>query len=319
MGETKTLLRLGALALMWGSSFLWIKLALGAFSPVQLVLIRLVLGAAVLVVICCTQRDRLPTDRRVWGHLVVAALLHNAIPFLLFAVGEETVSSGVTGVLNGTTPLWTLVAAFVFGVDRKLGLPRIGGLVLGLAGILLIFAPWQAGGLLSWGALACLAAALSYGLVFTYESRFLSGTGSSPVALAGAQMMAASGFVLLALPAGGIEPVHPSVAGVLAVVMLGVFSTGIAFALNYRLLATESAVAVSMVGYLIPVVSVVLGTIVLHEALNARVLGGMVVVLAGVALTRLKRAGDPKPSEKARSGSKAVSSAARSTHASRPS
>jgi drug/metabolite transporter (DMT)-like permease len=289
VGETKTLLRLGALALMWGSSFLWMKLALAAFTPVQLVLIRIVLGAAVLLVIGYVQRDRLPADRRVWLHLAVAALLHNALPFLLFAIGEETVSSGITGVLNATTPLWTLVVAIAVGVDRRLGLPRLAGLVLGLAGILVIFAPWHADGLLSWGALACVAAAISYGFSYTYESRFLSNTGSSPVALAGAQMMAASGFVLLAVPAGGLTPVHLSVVPVLAVVVLGVLCTGIAFALNYRLLATESAVAVSMVGYLIPVVSVLLGTIFLHEELNPRVLVGMVIVLAGVALTRLRR------------------------------
>jgi drug/metabolite transporter (DMT)-like permease len=289
VGETKTLLRLGALALMWGSSFLWIKLGLAAFTPVQLVLIRIVLGAAVLLALCYAQRDRLPSDRRVWLHLVVAALFHNALPFLLFAVGEQTVSSGITGVLNATTPLWTLLAAFAFGIDRRLGLPRLAGLVVGLAGILVIFAPWHAGGLLSWGALACVAAAVSYGFIFTYESKFLSATGSSPVPLAGAQMMVASGFVLLAMPAGGTTPVHLSFLAVLAVVVLGVFSTGIAFALNYRLLATEGAVAVSMVGYLMPVVSVLLGTVFLHEELNPRVLGGMVIVLAGVALTRIRR------------------------------
>ncbi|GAB3005096.1 DMT family transporter [Amycolatopsis acidiphila] len=289
MGETKTLLRLGALALMWGSSFLWMKLALEAFTPVQLVLIRIVLGAVVLLVIGYFQRGRLPSDRRVWLHLAMAALFHNALPFLLFAVGEETVSSGITGVLNATTPLWTLVVALAFRVDRDLGLPRLAGLVLGLAGILVIFAPWHADGLLSWGALACVAAAVSYGFIYTYEGRFLSATGSSPVALAGAQMMVASGFVLFAMPAGGTRPVHLSLVPVLAVVVLGVFCTGIAFALNYRLLATESAVAVSTVGYLIPVVSVLLGTVFLHEELNPRVLVGMVIVLAGVALTRLRR------------------------------
>ncbi|GHF88054.1 drug/metabolite transporter (DMT)-like permease [Amycolatopsis bartoniae] len=318
MGETKTLLRLGALALMWGSSFLWIKLALGAFTPVQLVLARLVLGAAVLVVICYAQRDRLPS-RRLWGHLAVAALFHNALPFLLFAVGEQTVSSGITGVINSTTPLWTLVAVFAFGIDRNLGGPRLAGLAVGLLGVVVIFAPWQASGLLSWGAFACVAASASYGFVYAYESRFLSGTGSSPVALAGAQMLLASGFLVLAMPAGGAEPVHLSPVALVAILVLGVFSTGIAFALNYRLMATEGAVATSMVGYLMPVVSVLLGTVFLHEQLNLRVLAGMVVVLAGVALTRVRRAGGPKPSATARTGSTAVSCEARSTRVSQPS
>nr|WP_040406816.1 DMT family transporter [Amycolatopsis nigrescens] len=291
---------MGALALMWGSSFFWIKLGLNAFTPVQLVLVRLVLGAAVLTLICYTQRDRLPSQRRVWLHLGVAALFHNAIPFLLFAIGEQTVDSGITGVLNSTTPLWALLAAVLFGLDRRLSGPRLLGLLVGLAGILLIFAPWQASGLLSWGALACLAAAASYGFVFVYEGRFLSGTGVSPVALAAAQMITASGMVLFVLPAGGLTPVRLDVGAVIAMVILGVFSTGIAFAMNYRLLATEGAVATSTVGYLLPVVSVLLGTLFLNEQLNLRVVAGMAVVLAGVALTRVRRvkaAAAPEPAE----------------------
>ncbi|MFF5986399.1 DMT family transporter [Prauserella flavalba] len=289
MGETKTLLRMGALALMWGSSFLWIKLALAAFTPVQLVLARLVLGAAVLVVLCFAAKDRLPRSRRIWGYLAVAALFHNALPFLLFAIGEQTVDSGVTGVLNATTPLWALAVALVWRVERRLSAARTAGLGLGLAGTILIFAPWESSGLLSWGAVVILAAAASYGFVMVYEGRFLADTGASPVALAAAQMITASGFLLLAVPVGGLSPIHLGGTAVIAVAVLGVFSTGIAFALNYRLIATEGGVATSTVGYLLPVVSVLLGTVFLDEELNARVIVGMVVVLAGVALTRVRR------------------------------
>ncbi|WP_191245234.1 DMT family transporter [Amycolatopsis deserti] len=289
MGELKTLLRLGALALMWGSSFLWIKIGLAAFTPVQLVLIRTALGSAVLIGLCYAGGDRLPADRRIWRHLLVAALFHNAVPFLLIAVGEQTVSSGVTGVLNATVPLWTLVMALLVGVERRLDPPKLAGLIVGLAGSVLIFAPWQESDLLSWGALACVAAAVSYGFVYVYEGKHLSAPGSSPVALAGAQMSAATGFTMLAMPIGGTAPVHLSAGPVIAVLVLGVFSTGIAFALNYRLLATESAVTASVVGYLLPVVSLVLGALVLGESLNPRVLTGVAVVLAGVALTRVRR------------------------------
>ncbi|MBK1789362.1 DMT family transporter [Prauserella cavernicola] len=289
MGETKTLLRMAALALMWGSSFFWIKLALDAFSPVQLVLGRLVLGAAVLVLLCSLARDRLPRSKRIWGYLAVAALFHNALPFLLFAIGEQTVDSGVTGVLNATTPLWALAVALVWRVERRLSGTRLAGLLLGLAGTIVIFAPWQSSGLLSWGAVAILAAAASYGWVMVYEGRYLANTGVSPFALAAAQMITASGFLLVALPAGGLSPVHLDGTAMIAVAMLGVFSTGIAFALNYRLIATEGGVATSTVGYLLPVVSVLLGTVFLGEDLNVRVIIGMVVVLAGVALTRVRK------------------------------
>lgn len=289
------MLRMAALASMWGSSFLWIKLGLRAFTPVQLVLGRVVLGAAVLVVICYARRGRLPSSRRTWLHLGVAALFHNAVPFLLFAVGELTVSSGVAGVLGSTPPLWTLFATIVLRTGRGRGPLEVAGLALGLVGIVLIFAPWQEAGLLSWGALACLAAAASYGFVYLYEGKFLSGTGSSPVALAGAQMLTASGLMLLALPAGGTSPVRPDPAAIVALIILGVFSTGLAFAVSYSLLASEGAVATSAVGYLLPVVSVLLGALFLGEGLNPRVLAGMVIVLGGVALTRLRRRTRPCP------------------------
>ncbi|WP_216217670.1 DMT family transporter [Amycolatopsis aidingensis] len=308
MSEGRTLLRMGVLALMWGSSFFWIKLGLNAFSPVQLVLVRLLLGAAVLLVLCYSYRDRLPSGGRIWLHLGVAALFHNALPFLLFAIGELTVDSGTTGVLNATTPLWALVVALLWRTERGLNPARICGLVTGLAGTVLIFAPWQASDLLSWGSVAILAGAMSYGFVFVYEQRFLTASGASPVALAGSQMLAASGFLVLAMPFGGLGPIQLDPGAVLAVVVLGVFSTGIAFAVNYRLLAEEGAVAAATVGYLMPVVSILLGTLLLNEQLNLRVVAGMVVVLLGVALTRVRRNGagaraEPEPAAGAPQGS----------------
>ncbi|SFB32168.1 Permease of the drug/metabolite transporter (DMT) superfamily [Amycolatopsis marina] len=288
MSEGKTLATMGALALMWGSSFLWIKVGLDSFSPVQLVLIRLVLGTTVLLALCAAYRHRLPARRRVWGHLAVAAMFHNALPFLLFAIGEQTVDSGVTGIINSTTPLWALAVALVWRIERRLNRLRMLGLLLGVAGTVLIFAPWQSTGLLSWGALACLAASASYGFVFVYEGRFLVETGASPIALAAAQMISASGFMLLAVPVGGLNPIHLETGPLVAVVVLGIFSTGIAFALNYRLISAAGAVAASTVGYLLPVVSVLMGTIFLSEALNLRIVAGMVVVLAGVGLTRVR-------------------------------
>lgn len=287
MGEIKTLLRLAVLALMWGSSFIWIKVGLHAFSPIQLVLARLVLGAAVLLVLCYTYRAKLPSSRRVWTHLAVAAFFHNALPFTLFAVGEQTVDAGTTGVINATTPLWAMAAALLWRIERRPNLAKLSGLLLGFAGVLVIFAPWQADGLLSWGAAACLGAAVSYGFIFVYEGKFLSNLGISPFALAGAQMLTASGFVLLAMPVGGLSPIQLNTASIIAVSVLGLVSTGIAFALNYRLLSTEGAVTTSTVGYLIPVVSIVLGAVFLGEQVNLRIVAGLVVVLVGVALTRV--------------------------------
>ena len=95
-----TLLRMGALALMWGSGFLWIKIALGGLTPLQITVLRCALGAAVLLVLSRLAGQRLPRDRASWAHLVVAALFCNVLPFFLFGLGEQTVDSGLAGVLN---------------------------------------------------------------------------------------------------------------------------------------------------------------------------------------------------------------------------
>ena len=119
-----SLTRLTLLALLWGSGFLWIAIALRGFSPVQIVLIRLTLGALVLVVIVYSRGLRLPASGLVWRHLTVAALFANAIPYTLFAIGEQHVTSSVAGVLNATTPLWTLVIAFATGHERRISAPE---------------------------------------------------------------------------------------------------------------------------------------------------------------------------------------------------
>ncbi|MEU5691247.1 EamA family transporter [Actinosynnema sp. NPDC020468] len=277
---------MGVLALLWGSSFLWIKIALTGFSPVQLAFVRTVLGAVVLVAMVHTRGQRLPGDRKVWGHLVIAAAFGNVIPFVLFAVGEQTVDSGVAGVLNATTPLWTLAFGLVLGYERNRGATRIAGLLLGFVGTLLIFAPWEKAGLAGWGALACLAAAACYAVSYTYIGRTLSGRGLTSIQLASAQLVTASGLSLLVLPAGGLGEPHLTWQALVAIAVLGVLGTGVAFVINYRLIEDEGPTNTTSVGYLLPVVSVLLGAVFLGEGLNLRVVAGMVVVLVGVALSR---------------------------------
>src|SRR5262245_58490984 len=129
-----SLARLALLALLWGSGFLWIKLALRGFTPVQIVLVRLVLGALILAPLAVWRGMRVPRDARTWGHLFLAALVANAIPYTLFGVGERTVGSNVAGVINAITPLWTVLFAFLAGTDRTIGWWRGLGLALGFAG-----------------------------------------------------------------------------------------------------------------------------------------------------------------------------------------
>jgi drug/metabolite transporter (DMT)-like permease len=280
--------RFVALAVLWGSSFLWIKLALGALTPVQISLVRMTIGALVILGLCLLSRIALPRDRSTWLRVLVPAFFGNALPFTLFGLGERTVDSGVAGVLNATTPIWTLIIALLVRSERRPTALRLTGLLLGLAGTLLIFAPWQASTLLSWGALACLGAAISYGVSYNYISRQLTGR-ISPVALAFAQLSLGGAMAAVALPVDWATP-HPAALPLLAVVILGVLGTGVAFVWNNRLIADEGPTTAASLGYLLPPVSVLLGMLTLHEQLGPRVLAGMVVVLVGVGLSRRRPA-----------------------------
>lgn len=296
-------LRMALLALLWGSGFLWIKLALDhGMSPLQITVARCALGAAVLLALAVAARQRLPRDRRTWAHLLVAAFFCNALPFALFGIGEQTVDSGTAGVLNATTPLWALLLGLLLGTDRPLSPTRVAGLLLGFTGVLLIFAPWQRAGLMTGGALALLGAAVSYAVAFAYMGRHLTGR-DAPLAVSAAQLLTATGWAAAgwattgwaadARPAGAAGAAGADPTALLAVAVLGIFGTGITFYLNYRLIADEGATSAATVGYLLPVVSIALGALFLDERVGTRVIAGMVVVLAGVALTRPRRATAP--------------------------
>lgn len=280
-----SLLRIVLLGLAWGSSFLWIKIALNGLSPVQITLGRLGLGAAFLLVLCAVTRLRLPSAPAVWGHLLVVSLVANALPFALFGYGELTVDSGLAGVLNATVPLWTLLLALLTRQERWPSAARLLGLGLGFGGTLLILAPWQAGGTLI-GALACAGAAICYGVSLVYTARFVVNRGLPPAGVAAVQITLATGWTLLATPFLGLQPVRLDPLIVLSIAVLGLVGSGYAFVLVNRLVADEGPTSASTVTYLLPVIAVLLGAVTLGEQLPLRVLAGMVIVLIGVMLSQ---------------------------------
>ncbi|HET9657499.1 MAG TPA: DMT family transporter [Kineosporiaceae bacterium] len=281
------LLRVATLALIWGSAFLWIKLSLRGFSPVQLTWTRLTLGAAVLVAVLALSARTLPRQAQLWKRLALAALLGNAIPYLLFGIAEQRISSSLAGAINATTPLWTLAIALAVRAQPALGALRLIGLLLGFLGTLVILAPWEDPGHAHLtGALLCLAASASYGASYVYVGRFLTNTGLPPVVLSAGQLTAAAGWLTLSLPAGGLTAPTWRADAVTALLVLGALGTGAAYVLNYRIIADDGALLASTVTYLLPVVAVLLGALVLNEPLTLRMLAGVFVVLTGVALTR---------------------------------
>ncbi|PZS23619.1 MAG: EamA family transporter [Pseudonocardiales bacterium] len=287
-----SVVRLALLAVLWGSSFMWIKVGLRGFTPMQVVFLRVSLAAGLLLLICWIRGLRLPREPIVWVHFAVAAIVGNVVPFFLFGVGERSVDSGLAGILNATTPLWTVVVALLARTERVMPAPRAAGLLLGFAGTLVIFAPWRSGGTGTVsGAAACLTAAALYGVLFVYVGRFLTGRDLAPTVLSAGQLTAATVLSALVLPVGWQAPhLRPDAVGSVAV--LGLLGTGVAYILNYRLITDDGPTVASTVTYLIPVVALLFGVALLGESLSLRVLGGMAVVLAGVGLVR-RGAGRP--------------------------
>jgi drug/metabolite transporter (DMT)-like permease len=281
--------RLGVLALIWGSSFLWIKLADRGFSPVEVTFARLALGAAVLFPVVVARRESMPRSAPAWAHIAVAALFANAIPYLLFAVAEQSVDSSTAGIINATTPLWTVVLALAVRHQKSVTGWQGAGLIVGFGGALLIFSPWHsASSVASAGGLECLAASISYAASFIYMDKFLARRGLSPIALSACQLTVAAAWLAVALPVAGAPAPHVTAASLAGVVILGVLGTGVAYVLNYQIIASEGATVAATVTYLLPVVAIVLGVLALGETVTAAAIAGIALVLAGVALTRRK-------------------------------
>lgn len=280
-------IRLGVLALLWGTNFLWIKIALRGASPIQVTFTRLALGALVLIGVVLASRQHLPREGRLWGHLTIAALLANAVPYLLIATGEARIDSGVAGVLNATTPLWTILFALAFGDEQRITPTRGAGLALGFTGAVIVFAPWSsAGQVASLGGLAVLAASASYGLSYVYMHSHLTNRGLPPLVLATAQLTASAVLLALALPATSVHDLHLHGQVVAALAMLGVLGTGAAYVVNYRLITDDGPTTASTVTYLLPIVAITAGTLLLTEPLTWHTTAGTATILTGTALVR---------------------------------
>jgi drug/metabolite transporter (DMT)-like permease len=281
------------LALLWGSSFTLIKEALVGLSPAQLVLARLILGAAVLLSVAAVRGIRLPRGGGDWGHLTAAALFGNVVPFLLLSYGERSAGAGIAGVLVGATPLLTLSVAAVALPAERATARKLIGLLVGFAGLVLVIAPWRTEVGSTGGELACFGAAVSYAIGFVYVRRFLSPRNLPPLSLAAGQLTAAVVLQAAVSPflQWGAVSATPRVVG--SIVLLGVLSTGLAYVLYFRLIGEAGATTASAVNYLVPIAAVLISAVVLDERITWNVVAGGVIVLAGMAYAenRLRRPG----------------------------
>ncbi|MDQ0936096.1 DMT family transporter [Streptomyces turgidiscabies] len=279
--------RFGVLSLIWGFSFLLIKIGTQGFAPFQVTFGRLLFGTAVLAAALVVKRERLPRSLRTWGHLTVAAFLLNALPFSLFAYAELTIPSTLAGICNATSPLWGMALSLVALSEDRPTRVRVAGLGLGFTGVLTVLGAWQGfHGLDATGTVLALLASLSYPIGWIYVRRTLAGSSHSHLSLSGAQLLLATVQLAVVTPLFTGLPDGMPLGPLLAVVALGAVGTGFAMLVQYGLVAETGPTTAQMVTYFIPVIATIAGVTLLGETLTWSTPVGAVVVLAGAALTQ---------------------------------
>jgi drug/metabolite transporter (DMT)-like permease len=255
------------LAAVWGPSFLFIKVAVQDIPPLTLVMSRVGLAALVLYLILRIQGGNLPRLGRVWFKFAFMGFLANALPFVLFSWGELYVDSALASILNGTTPIFTVIFAHFLVAEDRMNPTKFAGTLLGFIGLLLLVAPSLMAGVRAetLGILAMALAAVCYAVTIIFSRQHLRGL--PPLVAPTAQLMMATLFLLpLSLlidrPYQLALPGWQAVGGLLGLSLLG---TAVGFVLYYHILEKVNATSLSMVTYLIPVFGVALGVIVLGE------------------------------------------------------
>ncbi|WP_030678351.1 DMT family transporter [Streptomyces sp. NRRL B-1347] len=282
-------LRFAFLSLVWGFSFLFIKVGTEGYAPFQVTFGRLLFGTLVVAVFLVVKRERLPRSPRTWAHLAVAALLLNAAPFSLFAYAELTIPSTLAGICNATSPLWGMALSLVALSEDRPTRRRVAGLGIGFLGVLTVLGAWQGfSGLDARGTGMALLASLCYPIGWIYVRRTLAGSGHSNLALTGAQLLVATVELAVVTPLFTTLPRHFPVVPLLAVVALGAVGTGLAFLLQYDIVAEVGPTTAQMVTYFTPVIATAAGVAVLGESLAWTTPVGAVIILAGAALTQSK-------------------------------
>jgi drug/metabolite transporter (DMT)-like permease len=277
------------LSLLWGGSFFFTGVALSALPPLTLVVLRVGIAALALNLLLCVggpRLPRLPRDPSIWVAFFGMGFLNNVAPFCLIVWGQTRIASGLAAILNATTPLFTVAVAHLLTSDERMTGNRLSGVLIGLAGVVVMVGPDAAKGLGTdlLAQVAVLGAALSYACAGLYGRRFAR-MGVAPLAVATGQVSASSLMLLpvviavdrpWGLPMPGL-PVWAATTGT------GLLSTAVAYVLYFRILARAGATNLSLVTFLIPISAILLGALILGEHLDPRHLLGMVLIACGLA------------------------------------
>jgi drug/metabolite transporter (DMT)-like permease len=276
-----------ALGLVWGCSFIFIKLGLEFLTPVGVAFGRCALGAMTLLLIVKVRGISLPTEPRTWFILWIVSLLLNVFPGILFAFAEERVTTVLAGIINACTPLSTLIFILFVFRSEKISKHQIFGLVIGGFGVVTVLGIWKGiGSNSAVGAIALLVAITCYGLSFPIIKKYLSPLNLKAEALAASQVSAAAVTLLPFYLIDGIAKNEYRTGPILAMIALGVFGSGLAYIWNFQIVERAGSSIASSVTYLTPLVAVLVGWIFLGEHISWHEPVGGAIVLLGAATSQ---------------------------------
>ncbi|MGB8273704.1 MAG: DMT family transporter [Alphaproteobacteria bacterium] len=281
------------LSAIWGASFLFIKVAVGTIPPLTVVAGRLVGAALVLYAIARLRGVRLPSDARAWIPFAAIGLTGNVVPFFLIAWGETRIDSALAAILIGTMPIFTVLIAHGFTGDERLTKARIGSVLLGFAGLVVLVGPFALAGLGGqiWFQGAILLAAVSYGGTAVYGR--VPARLSSDVTATASTIAAAAIALPLCLVVDQPWTLSPSSVSIAAVGALAVLSTALGSLMFFSLLGSGGANFAALSNYLIPLCGALWGVLLLGERPGATAGIALVLILGSVALASRGRLGAP--------------------------
>jgi drug/metabolite transporter (DMT)-like permease len=284
------------LGVIWGASFLWIKIGVAEIGPITLVAFRLLFALLGLMVVFALQRRAFPRDAKTLWALVFMGVFNTAIPFALISWGETRIDSALAAILNGTVPLFTIVIAHYWLSDEKISLMRVVGLIVGFFGVVVLvsrdFGPQGVRSSIV-GQLAVLAASVSYAVSATFSRRHLRGI--APVVQATSIVFIADVLAWAGVPLAERPVTWPTLPITwFALIWLGLLGSCFAYLLYFYLLNSVGATKSTLVTYVFPVIGLILGIIFLGETADWRLLVGSALVVGGIAVVNVRmRAGAP--------------------------
>ena len=275
------------LGVLWGSSYLFIKIAVAEVPAVTLVAARLVLGAAILWLLLLATRRSMPRSRRLWGAFAVMGFLNGALPYSLIFWGEQYIDSSLAALLQATMPIFTVILAHFWARDERLTWLKVAGVFVGFVGVGLLMVADLRQGLHAnlLGQLAIVGSSVSYAAAAIFARNRLR--GQPPLVSTTGQLTMGAVFTLpLSLIVDRPFDLSPSWAAVGSWLALTLLGTVVAYVIYYALVERTNATFVSTVTYVIPVNGLILGALVLGEPINATLLGSLALILLGVLLVR---------------------------------